>query len=254
MAFNKIRRIMTKQMMGIRLRDLPVTVHAALIRDTAKVAERHEAVAAKLSEEIDALQRAAERESGFIGQSRKSFLTDGINEQDRLRDNAYRGLRHVLRGYMRIEDKTMRAAAVRLWQRLKDAGVRAEDSLIEESGGMDRLCRTLAEDCSADITLLSLTPFAEQMTAANDELSRLSMERSTARANVEKGGMAKARKAGDEAFRTFRKKLNALATLDDNEDYETCIDQMNGRLLHLKQNVLKHRKRSKGENKEDGGE
>ena len=131
---------------------------------------------AELMPQLEALLRSADIALGFL---RKSAITEKIQNAVKERENIFRGLCDVVQGSRRYANVDRQDAAERLTIVL--AGYRKsilKVSQAQGSGGLHNLLQDLHRaPCRADVALLELTGWVDELQAAENRFLALSEER-----------------------------------------------------------------------------
>jgi len=229
---------MAKQISNISLTSMNNGAHFAYMKQTGDWLNLETAVKAKVSTEFEAFATAFAELDRCLKISQKSELTDKISEQDALRDASYMGLKGAVKSFLNFPEGDMLDAAKKIWQLIVDYNIDVYAQLDKETGQLLNFCDDLASKLSTEVTKLSLTPFVEQLTTANQQVKTLMAERDAEVSTRIAGEMKAARKAMDAAYRELVTKVNAYAVIEGDADYATFIDNMNSMIKRYREEVL----------------
>ncbi len=227
-----------KQIQSISLPRMNNGAHFLFATHLTSRAEADTYVKTKTEALIAAMRTALQQEDEALKLSQKSLLTDEITAADALRGSLYAGYKKAVNGYLTLPIEEQAKAARILWQHIKDYGIDPRMQLDKETGLLINLITDLEGKFAEQVATLSLTPFVTNLKAANEQVRRLSNERTNERTGRTVHTLRTARKAFDETYHEFVKMVNALAVVEGDTDYAPFIDYMNTEILHYKREVL----------------
>lgn len=227
-----------KEIQSISLERMNNGAHFLFAINITTRAEADTNVKAKTEALIAAMRTALTTEDEALKLSQKSLLTDDITNADALRDSLYSGYKKAVNGYRNFPVEALAKAAGELWQHLLDYGIDPKMQLDKETGLMINLITDLEGKYASQVAALSLTPFVTNLKAANEKVRQFSADRTDERTSRTVGALKAARKAFDEAYRTFAKMVNALALVEGETNYVSFIDYANTEIVHYKREVL----------------
>lgn len=187
---------------------------------------------------VNAFQKAVEAEDELLTVSRKSLLTDDIEDVDNERDILYVSFKKAVKSFLDIPLPEMAAAAKVLNQSIKDYNIDIKDQLDKETGLLKNLISDLEGKYSEQVSTLSLTPIVTKLKDANERVNTLIKQRSDERTTISVGALRKARSATDDAYYELVRMVNALAVVFGDKDYATFIDYVNVEITRYKREVL----------------
>ena len=229
---------MAKEINGITLTALSNGAHFSFMKSTLVFADDCEAVVNKLSGDIAVFKKAFAVEDEKLKIMTKSELTEEIYQNDAIRDGSYSGYKSSVKGLLSRPAGDLQAAAKRLWNHIESYKIRTDDQFDKQTGMMENLITDLEGKYAAEIALLGLSPFVTSMKTANDKVAELLRSRDIENSTKGVGATKAARAATDDAYRTFVKKVNALALLEGDADYAAFIDGMNSQIVRFKREAL----------------
>jgi hypothetical protein len=161
---------------------------------------------------------------------KKSDLTDPLAEAARRVDRALIGMNTAVAAALHHPDHTVVVAAQSLHNRLKAFGNIARKNYEEESADVNMLLMELAgPEYAAKVTLVGLTTWVTELTAAEAAFEALYTQRRDEESQKPQETMLEARRDTDAAYRPIIEALNAHTVVDDvaTEGLETLIEKLN---------------------------
>lgn len=189
------------------------------------------------------LKAAVEEESRYIGQPRKSVLTNEIKVADRERDGLLAGLRATVRGLKRMPDKEVAQAAKALDTLLSGVHVKRSMQLDRETGMITKLTEELEGTYATQVERIGMSLYVKAIKDANERVRTLLVERSEGKVGRKPAAMQLARAQADAAFRQVARVANAMAVLEDEAVVEPFIDFVNELIRRYRQQVFPRRKK-----------
>jgi hypothetical protein len=179
-------------------------------------------------------------EDSALDQTKRFDTTAKIHEEDRRRDKAFYSIRDILRSFARHFDKARREAAARLNLIFEDYKKAPMKALLEESVDIHNMVQRL-ENCLADIDLLGLSDWINELREANENVQTLTAERDSEAAARMQLRMKTIRAEVDQTYIEIIACLEAAATLEGVENYKMLFAEINARITETK-NVLAREK------------
>jgi hypothetical protein len=168
---------------------------------------------------------------------RKSEITEKIHEQDRVRDDIYRGLVDSVKGATKHFDPAYREVAHLLDNIIDHYGNIARKTLDDETAAINDLVRELDQPAPAQaLTLLGLTPWRNKLVEENETFTALMMNRYAEAAGKTPLRMRTARHETDKYYLAIVAQIENqyLAGVDINE---TFLRELNAVIERFK-NIL----------------
>lgn len=218
---------MAQEISGITLAKLPNGAHYRFMVAVADLAKKNTVLSTRLSTQITALDTAIADEKAKAKVSQKSPLTDQIAALDALRDKLLVGYKYLVKAYTYLPSGTELESAKRLEQHLTDRNIDQDSQLDDETGKLLIFNEDLETTYATDVENIHAGLFSSQLKTANDSLNELLMERDKADSKIVIGGLKKARKVSDEAYRTLTRKVTALAELEEDDEVAGFITTLN---------------------------
>lgn len=212
---------------SISLVRLPNGGHYRFMLAVLKLAKENTTLSSRLAKQVTALENAIAEEEAQSNVSQKSPLTDQIAALDDLRDKLITGYKYLVKAFTYLPSGTEMESAKRLQQHLVDCQIDPLAQLDVETGKLILFSKDLTTKYATDVENIHAGPFSSQLKETNDLLDELLSERDKADAKVTVGGLKKARKVSDEAYRTLTRKVTALAELEEDDEVAGFITTLN---------------------------
>lgn len=241
-----------KEILSLPLTSLNNAAHFLFVSNMAERAEKDGAVAEKCAAQAKALRAAVTAEDENLRTSAKSLTTDKIVAADRLRDQLYSGYKKAVAGYAGFPVEELAEAAAVLAQHIKDYKIDVQAQLDKETGLLVNFIQDLEGTFRAQVETLSLGAFVEKLKAANEDVRKLTGQRTDERAAKTVGALKAARTASDEAYRLLVMHVNAHALLEGEEAYAAFIDYANTEIEHFRHEALGGKKTKRSADAADG--
>lgn len=228
-----------KEIQQISVSHIANAAHFMFVSNMADRAEKDAAVSEKCAAQVKALREAVKAEDENLQISAKSLTTDKIVDADRLRDQLYAGYKKAVAGYVNFPVEEMAEAAKILQQHIKDYKIDVKAQLDKETGLLVNFIQDLEDKHKEHVKTLALTPFVEQLKAANESVRTLTARRTDERSAKTAGALKAARMASDEAYKELACHVNAHAVIEGEADYTAFIGYANTEIEHYKQEVIR---------------
>lgn len=212
---------------SISLVRLPNGGHYRFMLAVLKLAKESTTLSSRLAKQVTALENAITEEEAQSNVSQKSPLTDQIAALDDLRDKLITGYKYLVKAFTYLPSGTEMESAKRLQQHLVDCQIDPLAQLDVETGKLILFSKDLTTKYATDVENIHAGLFSSQLKETNDLLDKLLSERDKADSKVTVGGLKKARKVSDEAYRTLTRKVTALAELEEDEEVIEFITTLN---------------------------
>lgn len=227
------------QIQTISLHAMNNAAHFLFVSNVASRAECDSAVKEKCAEQVATLRAAVTAEDDKLQTSSKSMATDKIVAADRLRGQIYSGYKKAVQGYEGFPVDNIAEAAAVLSQHIRDYRINPKAQMDKETGLLVNFIQDLEDKHKAHVKTLSLTPFVEQLKAANESVRTLTAKRTDERTAKTAGALKAARVASDEAYKELACHVNAHAVIEGEADYTAFIGYANTEIEHYKQEVIR---------------
>lgn len=178
--------------------------------------------------------------NALFKQERGSEITSDLAAQDDRRDSALAGISLLLQAYLNHYDTPTRQAAERLLNHMNSYGTRLyNESYQSETAIITNLVNDWENDpdLSAAVNTLELTPWVNEMKAANNEFNTLYEARATEATDAPDMTMEQARMEATKAYRKLSNHIEANAVLNPDKPYGDLIKTMNAFIDSYNQTV-----------------
>jgi hypothetical protein len=155
--------------------------------------------------------------------------TQEIHDEDGRRDNAFYQLYNIVRFNLKHFNEAKREAAIRLNNILREFKGTPKLPLAEESAAIHNLLQKL-ETVSADIVLLGLSEWVNEMKVANDKVRALMAERESEAAHKAQYKMKTIRATVDETYNEILACLEAASIVDNSDTCKQLLAEINARI------------------------
>ncbi|MDR0939859.1 MAG: DUF6261 family protein [Mediterranea sp.] len=221
-----------KKIASISLSKLSNGTHYAFHSEVLERVKNDAVVREKVANELKAYEKAFKEEDKLFWLSKKSALTQEIQDADTTRDEAYGVFRNVVKALTKHPDEPTQKAAKKMWQVLKDYNINIHSPFYRQTGPMTKLIRELENEYKDDVATLNLTASVQIMREANDTLRVFMAKRNDERGSKTTGATKAVRKLVDDAYKELAEQLNALARIENSPIYDPCIDGWNGTIKY----------------------
>ena len=222
---------------SISLVRLPNGGHYRFMLAVLKLAKKNTTLSSRLSKQLTTFENAIAGEEAQSNVSQKSPLTDQIAALDDLRDKLLTGYKYLVKAFTYLPSGTEMESAKRLQQHLVDCQIDPLAQLDVETGKLILFTKDLTTKYVTDVENIHAGLFSSQLKEANDLLDDLLSQRDEADSKVSVGGLKKARKVSDEAYRTLIRKVSALAELEEDEEVISFITVLNQLIERYRQEI-----------------
>ena len=172
---------------------------------------------------------------------RKSVLTDPIANADVVRDTVDRGFVLLIESYSYSADATKVQAAKNIQVVIDHYGDFRARSYNEETAAIYNFIQDLNSRCAADIAVLCVQEWIDDLSAANQAFDDLMNQRFDASAVQEIVNLRETRKEIDRVYVEIVERINASILLNGEAAYSDFVSKLNERILYFK-NTLAVRK------------
>jgi hypothetical protein len=201
----------------------------------------------KIAAQAENLARLLAEEDVAVLQVRKYEESDDIIRTDAARDNAFAGIRALLKVALKHREEHIRKAAERL-KPFFDANKNLPRlSLDEETAAIDNLLQEL-DARPGEVQTIGIATLTEEMRTYNQELKTLMGSRYTAEAQRTGLKMKEVRKSMDAAYLTLLSLLEADAALNGEAPYAELFAEINARVTRYANIMAQEKGRRKMKN------
>lgn len=175
----------------------------------------------------------------------QSATTDEIDAADKERDFTFRGLADRVTNSLNHYSNEVREAARRAKVIFDAYGNLAPKPDDEESGLIKSLIADLRTKVGAELMLLGLVDWVDELERRNDAFVALQASRNSEEANRSELRMKKVRLEVDPAYRKIVERINALIIVNGEAPYAEFVKEVNARIGRA-QDVIAQRKGHSG--------
>jgi len=154
----------------------------------------------------------------------KSDLTRKIHEADRERDVVFRGMAEANRSALNHFKPSVREAAIRLQIVFDTYGNVTKKAVSAETSAVYNLLTELMHKHEADMELVGLNPWAEELHGRNGAVEKLLESRYDESAERDGLNLREARLAVDEAYRVITMCVETYSVVETGETQAACKD------------------------------
>ncbi|MDO4228212.1 MAG: DUF6261 family protein [Capnocytophaga sp.] len=220
------------------LKDIRLMEFFALMTNTKDYALSEDLETLKLKDffENDFMVKYNAFDAVLVG-VRKSGYTEKINELKTKRDGVIVGLNAHIRAYENFPDAASSEAAKRIKNIVEGFGKNIQSlGLSEKTGIIINLLSELdATEVKKDIQKIGATRWIDELRTLNNEFQKVFKDRISYEASVETGKVQEARNDMQKSFTELCKRINALALLENKDDYQKLSDNINREVDRAKQ-------------------
>jgi hypothetical protein len=188
-------------------------------------------------------------EDQALDQLKRYGATEDIHHEDGRRDNAFRRICDLIRAGCKHFDKNRRAAADRLGVIVKEYKGTPKLPLPEESAAIHNLLQKF-EAVQADVDLLGLGEWIDELKDANDKVRSLMTDRESEAASKAQYKMKTVRAETDRLYAETLTCLEAAAIIEGADTCKQLFDEINARIDEYN-NILAREKGWRNSRKSD---
>jgi hypothetical protein len=228
--------------------------HVEFNEDFSAAVNKHGAGSIGIKTLFDAYTPLLAGEVALLDMIRKSELTARIEEQDRVRDDIYRGIVAAVASSLHHFTPAKRDAAGRLQVVIDNYGDISRKTYDDESAAINDILREFSTaDHAPLVTLLALGEWTTQLAAANARFIELIRERYGELSQRPTARMKSARAAVDELLHAMIDRLEAVVLLngiDFSDELSPFIHEYNTLATRYKNILASERGRRAAESSE----
>ncbi len=229
---------MKKKILTLSLSRLDSGAHFNYLEAVLARVNKTTEVKTAVATELATLKTAFDTENKFLKVSKKNVMTDSISRHDKLRGGFYTSYKRIVKSYLVFETGEYFEAAKPLWQHIIDYGIKTKMQLDKETGLLSNFNEDLETKYSENIEKLHLTIFTSRLKEENEAVKKLLKERDDEDSARVLGGLKKARKDADLAYRELIESINAYARFNTSDELTKLIAEMNRHIRRMKQRII----------------
>ncbi len=174
----------------------------------------------------------------------QSATTEEIHEADKDRDFTFRGLADKVTNGLNHYSNEVREATKRVKVIFDAYGNLAPKPDDEESGLIKSLIAELRTKVSADLTLLGIVDWVDELERSNNAFVLLQSWRNSEKANRSELRMKQVRMDVDPAYRKIVERINALIIVNGEAPYAEFVKEVNVRISRAEDVIAQRKGRS----------
>jgi hypothetical protein len=194
------------------------------------------------------LVAARNREDIALELVRKSAITETMVDTDHKRDIAFNSLNDTLEAWVHHFNPAKRAAVSRVIIVARHYAALSHKTYAAQTSSMYNFVQELRTNYAADVALLGLDEFLNEIETLNELFKTLSKERYLEMAAKTDLRMKGVRRESDDAYRTMIHFLEAMITINGPTTYQIPVKDLNERVKKYDQ-MLAQRKGISGKKK-----
>lgn len=223
--------------------------HAQFFTEVDELIDKETPALLQIEQQSALFKTALGNEFEALGLIRKSVITDELEVVDQPRDYTYRGTVGTAKAALNHYNAEVRKAAAKVMVVFDSFGNVAAMPYNEETIAIRKLRAELMGSCSAEVTLLGLEPWLNELEAQNNAFDTLMKERYSEEAGRTALRMKTIRIEVEAAYKKILKRIDALIEINGDENYKEFIAQLNIRVANYN-NTVARREGNKGDGDE----
>jgi hypothetical protein len=181
----------------------------------------------KIQQQFAAYLPLYERVDEAFKRISKSSITAQLQEADKARDDIFLGMADTAKAALKHFSPEVRAAAERLKVLFDTYGNIAIKPLNEQTSATYNILQELQGKYAQDAEAVGITQWAAELQVRNNAFSSLMKERFDETASKCDIVLREARTELDQSYFAIRERINALAIVEGDADYENFIRTLN---------------------------
>jgi hypothetical protein len=222
--------------------------HAQFQTEFKNSVDKYDATELDIAESYQAYLPFFAQEQEALQLIRKSAATKKITDADRDRDTIFRGFGDAIKSTSNHFNVDKQAAANHVKVLLDQYGNVARKPYNEETAAINKLVTELGATYKADITLLALTDWVQELDDRNKAFDALMKGRYSEEASKTELRMLHVRLDIDEAYNAIINRLDALMLLNGVAKYEAFARELNAHVEKYKNTVATRQGRAEKKN------
>ena len=201
--------------------------HFQFYTEFRNLVQKEEAVKQKIATQFEAWLPLYDKEDTALKKIQKSAITAQIQEADRVRDEIYLGMVETSTAALKHFSEEVRSAATRLKIVFDTYGDVVRKPLNEQTSATYNILQELQGKYAQDAEAVGIAQWASELQARNNAFSSLMKERFDETASRCDIVLREARSELDQSYFAIRERINALAIVKGEADYENFIRTLN---------------------------
>lgn len=187
----------------------------------------------KLTDRIQELFDAFQREDEVFKLAQASTITQRIADADYKRDRAWGSIKVITAAFSDTGTDQQKAAAERVKAVVRNYNIDVNTAFDQESALLTNAIADL-EKVAADLETLHIANLLTDLKTANEEVKRSLAERNKERSETENGQLKAARAESDRCYDAVVLYLNAKNVLSETAEFDTFIRQWNANIARVR--------------------
>lgn len=230
---------------SLKLTHLRNDIHFQFCSDFKNQVLRFNPMVLRIEQQFNTFRMYYEHESECLKLIIKSALTEEINNADHRRDVALRGLVDSVTFALNHFSPTIVVAGKRLRALLNAYESSARRSFDEETAAINNLIQNLRGKYAADMTVVGITPWVNELEEHNRTFSILMDARYLETVGTTALRMRNIREEVDKAYHAIAERVNALILVENNSYYEQFALELNSDIARYKKVLAQRQNRYK---------
>lgn len=184
------------------------------------------------------------REDAALEPIRKHALTNALIDADTHRNSIYRGFTLLIQTYNYSTNPDKLQAAQNIQILIDHFGDVRNKSYNEETSTIYNFLQGLNDRHSRDIAALNAGDWLSDLDIANKKFAELMNQRYDDKAGKMATNLREIRKEIDSAYTQMINRINAMALLDEKDEFAEFISKMNERVDYYKNTLIMRKARS----------
>jgi hypothetical protein len=203
-----------------------------------EVVEKHTAKKLKIEAVYAEWVPLYDNECVAIDKILKSTVTEVITDADVLRDTTFSGMRETVSAATKHFRPVVKQAATRLMVVFDHFGNLAVKTYDDETNALNNLIDELNTSGAADVATVGISEWITELKANNDAFVALMHARYDEQTTKTSLKLRDARTAIDLAYRKIIHRIEALITVNGEEDYTGFVNDLNERIVRSNQQIV----------------
>jgi hypothetical protein len=230
----------------IKSSNLQNAEHFGFMNEVDELVQVHTPEALDVEKEYPEFKKSFTTEDDSFKIVRKSAVTKDVSGADVKRDVVFSGFRTQVKGLRNHFDDSVSSAAYRVTVLIDTYGNLSRETLDKETADIINLLQELKGKYSADIQLLGLTGWVNELEIRNQEFVALMTQRFTEES--EKSAFTALRIARidvDAKYRAMTGRINAGIIFNGPEKYAAFVNDINVRIARYNNTIAQRKGRAK---------
>ncbi len=225
--------------------------HVRFCTEFISVVELYDPAKLKITDLFEAFRSEHSKEIKAYQKVKKSANTENIENSDSNRDFTFRGLSDEVKSKCRHFELPVREAAKRVWVDFEKYGNIARKGYDAATTDIQNLIDDLKANYVADMALIGITSWVEQLDTDNKAFIALETDRYSETEKKTHMVMRQTRVVVDGAYRKILKRINALIEINGETGYVEFIEAINVRIKHFNDLIEQRHGRNDDDNTTD---